>query len=119
MALRAAPLGRPPAWAQRLAGGSAQRRPGPARRAGVQRFRVLHVLEQAPVLMCEVELLPDDDDSSEEVRGSAARPRLGRRGARACARLPPRRRARALAAEPARPRRPWSGPRACAVGAAR
>ena len=36
--------------------------------AGVQRFRVLRVIEQAPVLMCEVELLEDEDDSGEEVR---------------------------------------------------
>ena len=36
--------------------------------AGVQRFRVLRVIEQAPVLMCEVELLEDEDDTSEEAR---------------------------------------------------
>ncbi|KAK9846374.1 hypothetical protein WJX81_002581 [Elliptochloris bilobata] len=39
---------------------------------GVQRFRVLRVLEQAPVLMCEVEMLQDEDDSSEEVQALAA-----------------------------------------------
>lgn len=40
--------------------------------AGVQRFRVLRVIEQAPVLMCEVELLEDEDDTSEEARRPSA-----------------------------------------------
>lgn len=40
--------------------------------AGVQRFRVLRVIEQAPVLMCEVELLEDEDDTSEEARHPSA-----------------------------------------------
>lgn len=34
---------------------------------GTQRFKVTKIVKQAPVLICEVEALPDDDDSSDKV----------------------------------------------------
>jgi Lon protease-like protein len=33
---------------------------------GRERFRILKVLEERPVLVCEVEYMDDDDDRSEE-----------------------------------------------------
>jgi ATP-dependent Lon protease len=35
---------------------------------GIERFRVTKVVKQQPVLVCDVEVLPEDDDQSEEVR---------------------------------------------------
>ena len=43
--------------------------------AGVERFRVLKVCQERPVLICDVEVLPEEDDSTTTVRlqGSAYR----------------------------------------------
>jgi ATP-dependent Lon protease len=35
---------------------------------GIERFRVTNVVKKQPVLVCDVEVLPEDDDQSEEVR---------------------------------------------------
>jgi ATP-dependent Lon protease len=35
---------------------------------GIERFRVTNVVKQKPVLVCDVEVLPEDDDQSDEVR---------------------------------------------------
>lgn len=34
---------------------------------GIERFKVTKVVKQQPVLVCEVEVLPEDDDQSDEV----------------------------------------------------
>lgn len=52
--------------------------------AGMERFRVLKVLQQKPVLMCLVEILDDEEDGPAEVR----RTPLSDASARACSRLP-------------------------------
>ena len=39
----------------------------PLRTAGVQRFKFLKVIQERPVLIAEVELLPEDDDTSQQV----------------------------------------------------
>eukprot|EP00882_Tetradesmus_deserticola_P024877 GHRQ01027220.1.p3 GENE.GHRQ01027220.1~~GHRQ01027220.1.p3 ORF type:complete len:108 (+),score=18.72 GHRQ01027220.1:98-421(+) len=35
---------------------------------GIERFRVTNVVKKTPVLVCDVEVLPEDDDQSDEVR---------------------------------------------------
>lgn len=39
--------------------------------AGIEKFRVLRVIEERPVLICQVEMLEDSDDSSTEMTGAA------------------------------------------------
>jgi hypothetical protein len=36
---------------------------------GIERFLITKVVKEKPVLICEVEVLPEDNDASEEVRG--------------------------------------------------
>ena len=38
---------------------------------GIERFAIKKIVREKPVLVCEVEVLPEDNDSSEEVRGPA------------------------------------------------
>lgn len=38
---------------------------------GLERFKVTKVVKERPVLICEVEVLPDDDDGSEEAKALA------------------------------------------------
>jgi Lon protease-like protein len=46
--------------------------PSPPRRyitnMGVERFKITKVVKERPVLVCEVEVLPEDEDESAEVR---------------------------------------------------
>ena len=35
---------------------------------GIERFKVLRICEERPVLICEVEVLEEDDDSHPEVQ---------------------------------------------------
>jgi len=37
---------------------------------GVERFKVVRICEEKPVLICEVEVLEEDDDSDPEVSAS-------------------------------------------------
>ncbi|WIA15556.1 hypothetical protein OEZ86_004158 [Tetradesmus obliquus] len=39
---------------------------------GIERFKVTKVVKQQPVLVCEVEVLPEDDDQSDEAKALAA-----------------------------------------------
>lgn len=37
---------------------------------GVERFKIVDVVKEKPVLLCEVEVLEEDEDESEDVSGS-------------------------------------------------
>jgi Lon protease-like protein len=38
--------------------------------AGVERFKIVGIVEERPVLVCEVEYLQEEDNEGEEVRGA-------------------------------------------------
>lgn len=44
----------------------------PASPQGLERFKVTRVVRERPVLICEVEVLPEDGDDGQEVRGASA-----------------------------------------------
>jgi hypothetical protein len=37
---------------------------------GVERFKIVNVVQEKPVLLCEVEVLEEDEDESEDVSGT-------------------------------------------------
>lgn len=45
---------------------------------GIERFKIIGIIKEAPVLICEVEVLPEDQDDSEQVSMYA---KLGQSGA--------------------------------------